>query len=188
MRSQFNSKGTRLLCIERHQPVAIYDLNSMRSGMTQQLKPVNKAAVGKFITSGCFAGIDDELVAAGTSGGGIYVWPTPGYPGHQRQTVEGSLMSLRGHSSRVSHVRYSGNVCSLASSSYYDGTIKFWTPFSLPRSVPRGPTPPPGTDNGEERANGAEDEVLGPARIGLDMSSSDEFDDNMSSSSGEWMF
>lgn len=97
-------------------------------------------------------------------------------------------MSLRGHSSRVSHVRYSGTVCSLASSSYYDGTIKFWTPFSLPRSVPRGPTPPLETDNGEEWANGAEDEVLGPARIGLDMSSSDEFDDNMSSSSGEWMF
>jgi len=73
MRSQFNSKGTRLLCIERHQPFAIYDLSSIESGMTQQLKPVNKAAVDKFITSGCFAGIDDELVAAGTSGDGIYV-------------------------------------------------------------------------------------------------------------------
>jgi WD40 repeat protein len=154
--------------------------------MTQR-KPVIKAAVGKFITSGCFVGIDDELVAAGTSGGRIYIWSTPGHPGHQRQTIEGSLMSLRGHSSRVSHVRYSGTVCSLASSSYYDGTIKFWTPFSLPRSMPRGPTPPPQGDGGE-RGNGADDEVLDQDRNGLDMSSSDEFDENMSSSSGEWMF
>jgi hypothetical protein len=53
--------------------------------------------------------------------------------------------------------------------------------------MPRGPTPPPEGDGGE-RGNGADDEVLDQDRNGLDMSSSDEFDENMSSSSGEWMF
>lgn len=104
------------------------------------------------------------------------------------------LMALRGHSSRVSHVRYNGAVCSLASSSCYDGNIKFWTPFPLPRSLPR--SPPDVNEGGDERnhnnngegGGGLDDEVYaagGEGRNGLDMSSSDDDD---ADSSGEWMF
>ncbi len=203
--AQFNGKGTRLLCIERNQPIAVYDLNS-KEGMTpttnnnRNNSPNSVSCSNKLLTSGCFVGSDDEFVAAGSSNGRVFIWSTAVHsPGdHQRMATASTellpLMALRGHSSRVSHVRYNGAVCSLASSSCYDGNIKFWTPFPLPRSLPR--SPPDVNEGGDERnhnnngegGGGLDDEVYaagGEGRNGLDMSSSDDDD---ADSSGEWMF
>jgi len=80
---------------------------------------------------GCFAGGDDELVAAPSSNNhNLFIWSVP--EGRGDRTVDQSLLSLTGHQHAVINVRYSKVTSTLASGDD-GGIIKLWTPSSTNR-------------------------------------------------------
>ena len=131
---QFNGRGSRLLCIERNQPVALYDL-------TKADQHVYLTAPGFKVGSngnGCFVGKDDELVASGSKlNGKIFIWHVPEDNDKDFQVVDEALFTLE-HGSRVNGVCYNSTACALASTnqSFLISEIKFWTPLQLPPSFP----------------------------------------------------
>jgi hypothetical protein len=134
MHIQFNETGSRMLCIERNQPVAVYDL-------TKADRNVYLTAPGFKVGSngnGCFVGKDDELVASGSKlNGKIFIWHVPEDNDKDFQVVDEALFTLE-HGSRVNGVCYNSTACALASTnqSHYGSGIKFWTPLPLPPSYP----------------------------------------------------
>ena len=73
----------------------------------------------------CFAGKDDEQVAAASMDNSLHVWSLPDSQGRDI-TVDQSLIALRGHTARVYTVRYDHNNDILASAGA-DQTIKLWS-------------------------------------------------------------
>ena len=83
----------------------------------------------------CFAGKDDELVAAGGSNGKIYIWSVPDDRGER--TIDRPLVVLNpGYKNRISSLRFSPQNCALASCGMdQNDLIKLWTAMKLPRSA-----------------------------------------------------
>ena len=124
-RIQFNAGASRLLCIERCQPVlpvAIYDL--------LKEDDVYLAAPGytpcKYGGSGCFVGKDDELVASGCNKhGSIFICHVPEDP-EELRVIEEALFTLKGGADAVCY----NTACALASGycSCRTSNVKSWTP------------------------------------------------------------
>lgn len=81
----------------------------------------------------CFAGRDDELVAAASSNQKIYIWAIP--DGRGKRSINRELLALSGHQISIQSVRYSPLNCALASVSLGANSVKFWTPFKLPGPI-----------------------------------------------------
>jgi len=127
---QFNERGTRLLCVERNQPVAVYDLTKADRNVYLNAPGYNAGHSG----SGSFAGKDDELVASGSSENGtIFIWNIL-----ENQTVVNEALFTLKHGFDVSGVCYNNTACALATgdNSFGCSEIKFWTPLQLPPSYP----------------------------------------------------
>ena len=93
--------------------------------------------------SACFAGCNEELVAAGSGDGNIYMWSVGNYLSSSSATVQQPLIVLPAgkqvKKSIVRHVRYNSSICALASCSD-EPIVKFWTPFAIPNE-PAGAGP-----------------------------------------------
>ena len=78
----------------------------------------------------CFAGQDDELVAAASVDHGLYIWSLPN---DQQvagdQVVDKPLVVLRGHKDDIYAVRYNRRRDMLASAGE-EKIIKLWTPIA----------------------------------------------------------
>ena len=115
------------------------------------------------ITSSCFVGKGDELVAAsvGLNKAQIKIWSVPKRSRGSQIVVE-PLFVLPGHGSNdATHLCYSAANCILASCSSscptVQSNIKFWTPFTLPRSEQHGR---PAEDNGMSPPMFEDDDIL----------------------------
>lgn len=139
---RFNSKGTRLLCLETNRPPVLYDLPTRRHWEADQgkmqLVMAEKHNRGHcLMDAACFAGRDDDLVIAGSEDHGIYIWRIPDgpiLPPLIDDEENEPFIAIRGHRSIVNQVRYNDHFSTLASCSN-NKEIKFWTPFSLPHSI-----------------------------------------------------
>jgi len=84
----------------------------------------------------CFAGKDDERVAAGVPDDKIYIWSLP--DGRGERNIDQPRVILQGHDKRIVSLQFSPQNCALASCGL-DGDLqesfKVWTPFNLPRPV-----------------------------------------------------
>ena len=146
---QYNAKGTRLLCSNAKNHICVYDLSigtkRQRFFSRSQLKltaqdfTYNSRSIFNS-ASCCFAGRDDELVAAASGNQKIYIWAIP--DGQGKRLIDRELLVLGGHQTPIQAVRYSPLNCALASSSLGSNTIKFWTPFQLPGPIGTEPDEP----------------------------------------------
>ena len=85
----------------------------------------------------CFAGKDDELVAAGVPDGKIYIWSVPDSRG-ERTIIDQPLFFIEGHGKNTVSLQFSPQNCALASCGLDDEvheSFKVWTPFNLPQPV-----------------------------------------------------
>ena len=151
LKIQFDAKGSRLLCVEKGQPVAVYDLSKPDGDDVYLTSPGYTGP--DYTESGCFAGVDDELVTFGSDKSGkITIWHVPrqdqSLPGVR--TIDQSLITLfhgqemrekNTHLRRYSDVCYNSTAGVLASGFGYVHRceVKFWTPLAMPESlsVPR---------------------------------------------------
>ena len=85
----------------------------------------------------CFAGKDDELVAAGVPDGKIYIWSVPDSRG-ERTIIDQPLFVIEGHGKNIVSLQFSPQNCALASCGLDNDaqeSFKVWTPFNLPQPV-----------------------------------------------------
>ena len=152
---RYNGKGTRLLCRENRQ-IVINDIpigysktqtrdtagddgaSSVGFNKVRLTTLAAQQAADDVLffdgpprtSANCFAGKDDELVAASATDGKIYMWSVP--DGRGERTIDQPLLVLDG--SRYTRcVRYSPQNCALASCGPYSTVIKLWTPLNLTR-------------------------------------------------------
>ena len=138
--ARYNGKGTRLLCNDAVKQFIIYDLPASvdkSSDITGKVRLTfqNGDQVPRHgRNSCCFAGKDDELVAAAAmKNDGLCVWSVP--DGYGERVINEPLLLLRGNSMMTMGVRYSPQNCLLATCGMGKDSIKFWSPFKLPGSV-----------------------------------------------------
>jgi len=142
---KYNGKGTRLLCSEDNW-VVIHDIpiDGQQPSDAGKLKLKVATESGSNFTYHvepkkipvCFAGKDDELVAAGVPDGKIYIWFVP--DGRGQRAIYKPLFVIEGHGKRIQSLQFSPQNCALASCAIDDGvhySFKVWTPFNLPQPV-----------------------------------------------------
>ena len=129
--ARFDGKGSRLLCKPRNDLPVVYNI------LTDQEQPVaNRVTEKMHLTApgfstirgrsnNCFAGDDDELVAASSSDHRLFIWSVP--EGRGDRTIDQALLTLSGHLEVIGTVRYCKATSTLASGDE-GGIIKLWTP------------------------------------------------------------
>lgn len=138
---QYNGKGTRLLSDEAHNKCIIIDLPSTTEQSTAnemgKIQLTNPYKTGYFITNlmdwrkpCCFAGQDDELVAAVMVNGAVCVWSVP--DGRGSRVIDQPLFVTGSNRKINATIRYSRQNCLLATCGFGNDVIKFWSPFKLP--------------------------------------------------------
>ena len=129
---EYNRKGTRLLCCEGDKQLVIYDLLPSSNGVGKIVRLAARDYSYPFAAANscCFAGRDDELVAATSYRENVFIWSVPDGK-EEEQTIDDPLIILSGHESNVSSVCYNRHYSALASCEN-NKTIKVWTPFELP--------------------------------------------------------
>ena len=75
----------------------------------------------------CFAGVEDDLVIAGSEGNQLFIWYLPVTIKGQDCTVNQSLSVVAGHKKTVRCVRSNVDKSSLISCGD-EGVVKIWTP------------------------------------------------------------
>ena len=128
MGARFNRQGTRLLYGKVNQPPAIFDVTSeeQKDGATGKVRLSSPGFSLSYVgwNTLCFAGKDDELVAAASEDHSLHVWSLPDSQGRD-VTINQSLVALRGHTAPVYTVRYVLNNDVLASAGA-EKIIKLW--------------------------------------------------------------
>ena len=139
---KYNGKGTRLLCCEENWSIYDIPIDGQQPNEAGKLTLKTSTAIsnGNYLMSRngcCFAGKDDELVAAGGSNGKIYIWSVPDSRG-ERTIIDQPLFVIEGHGKNIVSLQFSPQNCALASCRL-DGDVqesfKVWTPFNLPQPV-----------------------------------------------------
>ena len=140
--SRFDSKGTRLLCSELHQPLASYLVAPQWSANTGKMQFTDEryGMVSCYYSRSpcCFAGDNDELVVGASDGrdwttedNNIYIWSAPAWDGEiGRSTNNTPLQVLRGHKIWIQSVRYSVQNRVLASCDE-SCVVKLWSTDSF---------------------------------------------------------
>ena len=127
--ARFNGPGTQLLCLGTDSILTIYDLPTLRHSSDAgkvTLKNVDFANENSGCDAFCFAGLDDELVIAGSDDSNLHVWSQADGKG-QDLTDNQSFHALSGHKKSIRCVRSSPDQSSIVSCG--DGAIiKFWIP------------------------------------------------------------
>ena len=131
--ANFNRQGTRLLGGYIQHPNVVFDVSTSFDEKTAGSVRFFLRKIIPFLVSAgtvCFVGKDDELVVSTSADHSLYVWSLPNsHQGRADQTVNQSLLVLRGHTGDVYNVRYDSCNDTLASAGVEE-TIKLWTPVA----------------------------------------------------------
>ena len=137
---EYNLKGTRLLCAAQRcakngDSISIYDLLQGASSKGEAKNVISLDAdyyvyPSTIGNSCCFAGRNDELVAAASLHRCVFIWSVPDSK-EEKQMIWEPLMVLTGHETFVNNICFNRHYSTLASSEKHK-TIKLWTPFKLP--------------------------------------------------------
>ena len=128
----FNRQGTRLLYGLSEQPPVVFDvpLEEQMDGATGKVRLSSHgfSLPDAGINTLCFAGKEDEVVAAASEDNSLHVWSLPESQGRD-MTINQSIFALRGHTGDVYTVCYDHNNDVLASGGR-EKTIKLWNPIA----------------------------------------------------------
>ena len=128
--ANFNRHWTRLLGGYIQHPPVVFDVPTsfdVRAAGSVRLLAQDYSIPGFGRNNLCFAGEDNELVVSTSADNSLYVWSLPN--SHQvraDQTVNQSLLVLRGHTGDIYNVRYDSCNDTFASAGFEE-TIKLWT-------------------------------------------------------------
>ena len=133
--AQFNADGTRLLCKESKQPIAIYTVPPIHQSVDDAEENLRFGVNwyktrSVFSRSISFAGKEDELVvSASFDNKRLFVWPIPptAAPGEEegKWIVDQPLFVLEGHKKEIACIKFNRQNSLLASSDH-DGVVKVW--------------------------------------------------------------
>lgn len=160
----FNSRGTRLLCLEAGEPtLAVYDCKSQEA--TAPVRRLAAAPYGLLTTYSClvpeisemtccFAGQDSEFVIGSSSvSGRIHIWSISGEDQYQSGEQQ-PLLTL--YHNDCNKVRYNASASTLAS---FGSQFRVWTPFRLPDFISNNSEDDEEEDSSEmSSSSGEEDE------------------------------
>ena len=128
MFARFNSAGTQVLVLTRRRSPCLYDLwDGLPRARFDSPYYYNNCTM----KSGCFGGIRDDYVLAGSDDFNLYAWKIP--EEKEETTVARATFTLSGHKSIVNQVRCRAEDGLIASSGV-EKSITLWSAAPMPES------------------------------------------------------